>query len=122
MAKLYPNSHIVKKVWGCEQIILTKPFCVKIMYMYPRSRSSIHKHAKRDELFYVLKGPIVFEFAENVRRLSKVVAQEGAIFRIKPGMWHRFTNFGGGVTQFLEVSTHEDPKDTRRASPSRRGF
>ncbi|MBW1723684.1 MAG: cupin domain-containing protein [Deltaproteobacteria bacterium] len=125
MGKYTPQpeeAKLVNKVWGCEQIVINRDFCFKIMYVLPHARSSIHKHAKKDELFYVLKGPILFEVGKNIRRRREIVAHEGTIIHVPPNTWHRFTNFGSGVTQFLEASTHDDPNDSRRATKSTRNF
>ena len=121
---------IVEKAWGTETWIVNTPlYCGKELRVDAGARSSLHRHHKKDETFYVLEGMLCVLTAH--RRLTKkqvasytskavpcksVRLTAGMSLRIKPGTWHRFV--ASRDCSFIEFSTHHSDRDVERATKS----
>ena len=57
----FGRSYLVPKVWGTEEVFANGIYCGKILRLAPGRRSSLHKHHKKDETFYVLSGQLTLE-------------------------------------------------------------
>jgi mannose-6-phosphate isomerase-like protein (cupin superfamily) len=89
-----------KKPWGEELLWAHTPAYVgKIIVVNKGKRSSLQKHLKKSETFFVLSGRMRLEY-----RGKKHVVGAGRAFHIEPGSVHRFSAPFGRVT-LLEVST-----------------
>ena len=70
-------------------------------------RVSLHKHKNKDETFYVDKGRVLMELANETWIMNK-----GDVIRIKPDTLHRFTGLDNSI--IIEISTHHEDDDTYR--------
>jgi len=104
---------VVKKGWGEELWIVNLKYCGKILTLKKGKKCSIHFHNEKDETFYVLSGKINLELFNKYAILKKsIVLNKDDIYRIKPGVIHRFT--GIEDSKIFEVSTTHKESDTYR--------
>lgn len=97
-----------KKVWGHETwLVNCQKYCGKILHFNAEHQSSLHYHKKKDETFYVLKGS---GYLQLNKRLE--VLLPGVVFRIKPGVIHRFIAYDD--LDIIEVSTKHYNSDSIR--------
>jgi mannose-6-phosphate isomerase-like protein (cupin superfamily) len=112
----------VEKVWGMEQIYVATPlYTLKRMVLTPGYRCSIHHHEKKDETFLmergIMKVMLFFGGLGSTHGLCRVLTP-GDTIHIPPGVRHTFLNPYEEEAVFLEVSTHDDPEDSYRVTPS----
>lgn len=114
------NGKVVNKKWGYE-VWLQKDggrkigYCGKILYFYPNSNGSMHKHPMKTETLYVVEGegeliqPTDYlEGAKAEIAFTSLALEEGDIFHIPSGSWHSFKT-NASPLMLMEVSTpHED--------------
>lgn len=104
---------ITHKAWGFEdEIINTKDYCGKRMFLKEQHRCSIHKHAIKDEALTVVSGLVWFETGETPERMTGAWMKDCERIHIKPGLWHRFTGMRDSV--IYECSTHHEDSDSIR--------
>ena len=103
---------ITPKVWGFEEEIVNVEYCGKRMFVKEQYHSSIHKHAKKDEVLYVAGGLVWFEAGEDPAKLTGTWMRDGDRVRVKPGTWHRFTGMSDSL--IFEFSTHHEDEDSTR--------
>ena len=113
---MHPKT--VTKRWGFEQIYVNHGYCMKVMHVLPSTFSSIHRHNKKDETFYVAQGPLLLETGKLANALHPRTLNTGDVYRVSPRTWHRFSNVGLETAIFVEASTPDDPIDTDRATQS----
>jgi len=102
-----------KHLWGTEQTLVNNElYCMKYFILFSGSKSSLHKHNKKDETFYVEDGTILLELDGK-----EVILKRNDSQRIKPGQLHRFQALSVTATMF-EVSTHDDTKDNIKEVPA----
>jgi len=104
------------KNWGMEETIINEGYCGKRMRLNVGHRSSIHRHAKKDETFYLEEGLVWFEIGDDPESLMGTWLQEGDRVRIEPGKWHRFS--GARESVIFEFSTHHEDADSERYTSS----
>ena len=80
------------KVWGDTRSILQTPFIeIHEIAIEPNSHCSMHAHAHKWNLFYVLEGQMTIEVEKSDYDLTdKTVLGEGESTTVKPGEYHRF--------------------------------
>ncbi len=116
------NEHqVVPKVWGSETIICNRAFAGKVMTLRRGMRCSLHYHPVKDETFWVLSGKVRVEIGQPgmagvAAATREMVLDPGDSVDVPPLTLHRFT----GITDatFVELSTHDDPADSIRLTPS----
>lgn len=104
----------VKKVWGKELwIVNNDKYCGKLIYLNKEARSSVHKHLKKQETFYVLEGWIRL----SIEGKDYMLDQFSEPKTVMPGQLHSFL----GITDatIIEISTHHDDNDVYRIVESR---
>ena len=78
------SVHREKKEWGEEQWIVNKEYCGKKLVLRKNRRCSLHKHEKKDEVFYLLSGLVRMEIGGEVFTL-----RPGDFVHIPAGVFHR---------------------------------
>lgn len=95
----------VDKPWGHELIwALSDRYCGKLLFVRAGEQLSLQFHKRKDETIYVHSGRIELEIsAPGVRIPETEVVGEGAAYRIRPGIVHRWRALEDSVV--LEAST-----------------
>lgn len=102
----------VKKVWGSEYwIVNNNEYCGKILNLSRGFRCSIHKHKKKKETFYILKGEVFFELGNK-----KMILKKGDSITVNRGQYHRFTGLKN--SKIIEFSTRHFDSDSYRKTLS----
>jgi mannose-6-phosphate isomerase-like protein (cupin superfamily) len=108
---------IVKKVWGTENVLVNEPeYCLKILYLYPGRKCSLHYHTIKKETFSVQSGLVRLEQRDLRGHPIDELLKPGETRTIMPKTPHRFSSTHGAV--MLEVSTHHEDEDVTRIEPS----
>ncbi|MBI2636162.1 cupin domain-containing protein [Candidatus Peregrinibacteria bacterium] len=107
--RLYRASgvHREKKEWGEEQWIVNREYCGKKLVLQKNRRCSLHKHEKKDEVFYILSGLVRMEISDKTFTLTP-----GDFVHIPAGAYHRFT--GLEDSEIMEFSTNHQENDSYR--------
>jgi len=106
----------VKKVWGKEVIVVNNDkYCGKFLCLDKGAESSYHRHLKKQETFYSLKGQATLTIEGKDYMLNPYSRPK----TIKPGQLHGFRGIIDSL--ILEISTHHDDKDVYRISGSKSG-
>lgn len=108
-----PDDGITRhpKVWGEEHWIVNREYGGKKLVLRRGWRCSLHYHARKDEVFYVIAGRVLLEHGSAWRVLAPGDAQ-----RIAPGTTHRF--WGLADSEMIEFSTHHEEDDSYRLEAS----
>lgn len=101
------NIEHKKKEWGEEQWIVNKEYCGKKLMLWKNRRCSLHKHQKKDEVFYLLSGRVQMEVDDET-----FVLCPGDFVHIPFGVYHRFT--GLEESEIMEFSTNHQEDDSYR--------
>jgi len=110
---------LINKLWGHEEILVNnKLYCLKRLYLKKGYQCSLHCHKIKDETFVIEKGIMELEIYLNDIRVIQVL-KKGSKWRIEPYEKHRFRSLTRKCI-FLEVSTHDDPKDSYRIEKSKK--
>ncbi len=72
-------------------------YCGKFLFVFDGQTCPYHRHAKKHETFFVVKGRVRMRIDEGVRELGA-----GDVLPMPPGMGHSFTGMGDAL--LLEVS------------------
>jgi mannose-6-phosphate isomerase-like protein (cupin superfamily) len=84
-----------------------------------RGQSPWERHAKGDELFYVISGTIRFRLLSKSSERA-VDVPEGGVFVVPRGVWHRSRAEPGTVALVVRASAHgpvtfvDDPRKASR--------
>jgi N-acetylneuraminate synthase len=101
---------VVHKTWGWEvEFENNDLYCGKELICINEkwsSKGKFHHHEVKDETFYVIQGELVLEIEGKRMHLK-----EREMFRIRPGVKHRFRSVGA-VCRFIEVSTTHSDDDS----------
>jgi len=103
-------------MWGIEITLFNGRYCAKLMLIGKGCKSSLHYHNVKDEIFICLKGNpwiVVKDVFNKIKHLSF-----GKKIRIKPNWRHQFGSVGSNAI-ILELSTHDNIKDSIRLSNSK---
>jgi len=98
---------IVPKVWGEERWIVNRGYCGKLLILKRGFRCSLHKHKRKEEDFYLIRGRILMEVGDK----KWMMRPEDSVY-IPPNTWHRFTGLTNA--QIIEFSSHHDDADSYR--------
>jgi quercetin dioxygenase-like cupin family protein len=105
-----------RKLWGYERVLVNhKLYCGKILTVLPNGNAcSLHYHAKKHETFHVIRGELFVQtLREASGKLESYILAAGATLVLPPRVAHRFWA-NKEVCDFVETSTHDDPKDSIR--------
>lgn len=105
------TTHRVEKIWGEEHWIVNREYCGKKLILRQGFRCSMHYHAKKDEVFYLITGRVLLECDGEAR-----VLEPGDHHHVEPGMPHRF--WGLEDSEIIEFSTHHEDEDSFRLETS----
>ena len=78
--------------------VINREYCKKLIIQLPRQKHPYHYHQKKEETFQILHGDLEVE-----RNGEPFVLNEGDLFLVKPGDWHKFSTLHGVI--FEEIST-----------------
>ena len=113
-------TYKVPKLWGREVVLVTEPYCVKILQYDGVRTSSQHYHNEKHETFVVLRG--LFEIERfSYDDPSDVVTGKygpGACLVLPPRTVHKVTCIHPEGGWIIEASSKEDPNDCVRLAPS----
>lgn len=113
-------NKFVEKSWGYELWFENnEKYCGKLLFVEYRkwsSKGKFHYHPKKDETFFVVKGDLLLEIANEDGSVRRQYMPPKASIRIKPGKRHRFTSASLQGCEFVEVSTTHSDDDTIRES------
>jgi len=103
--KEYGNK--TDKPWGYEKILInTEKYLTKELYLKEGYRTSLHKHKKKDETMYIIKGRGYIEFEDRKEYFSV-----NDTVRIKPNIIHSIVALEN--TKINEMSTPHLSDTTR---------
>ncbi|MFI1418649.1 phosphomannose isomerase type II C-terminal cupin domain [Streptomyces sp. NPDC020731] len=95
-----PEIHHCPGPYGVqERLTLNTESTVEFITIDPGQGVSLHRHAKRDERWTVLDGPLDVQIDDRAW-----TAATGERIRIPRGLAHRIQNPGDGPRRFLELS------------------
>jgi len=107
---------IEEHLWGQEYWIVNNlKYCGKFLYLNKGFVSSLHYHAIKDEVFYIVSGDCVIELEGVVYQL-----ETGNSIRIKPGKVHKFWTTNDKGCKVLEISTTHTEEDVVRLERSKK--
>lgn len=117
MKPLRLNQLEVPKAWGGERIICNnEEFCGKILTIRKGAKFSMHFHARKREVFYVLKGLVIV-------RLLDTADASGWQFTFEPGQAIEIPRLQPHQiealedSEIIEFSTHHEDADSYRVAP-----
>lgn len=80
-------------------------YCGKFLFLFEGQRCPNHRHAKKDETFYIVRGELEMTVEGETRRM-----RSGDTLKLAPGREHTFAAVGGPAL-VLEVSLPSVPGD-----------
>lgn len=100
-----------ERPWGSfEQFLSNAVGTVKVITVAPQQRLSLQRHALRDEMWFVLDGPIDVRIDH-----AEWQARAGEIVWIPRSALHRLGNAGTSAVRVLEIAFgHFDELDIER--------
>ena len=108
---------LVPKTWGYEKwIVNNELYCGKELVCNINSWSSngkYHYHKIKDETFYIVEGSLILVIKEEGKDKEIITLKQNDVYRIKPGLKHKFTAFTE-VCKFIEFSTQHFNSDSYR--------
>jgi D-lyxose ketol-isomerase len=114
------ESQTIPKLWGHEKLIVNNSlYCGKILTVIPNGMAcSIHYHKIKTETFHILQGELQFEkFDLHGKLQQRTTLHPGDTLTLLPKTPHRFWVVQN-ICEFIEFSTHDDPADSYRLTPS----
>jgi N-acetylneuraminate synthase len=72
-------------------------YCGKYLFVFDGQTCPAHRHRKKHETFFVVKGSVLMQYDGDVREM-----REGEVLPVEPGKVHSFT--GRGPCLLLELS------------------
>lgn len=107
------------KGWGREDWMLNNPnLCMKILTVEFKKSCSLHYHMKKEEIFFIVKGSIVFDWIDvNTGELHTITLFAGDSVYIPVGMPHRFLGADEGGSIFVGCSNHHGASDSYKVKP-----
>jgi len=95
------NHEYDERPWGSYEVLLDETstgFKVKRIEVKPKSRLSLQKHAKRNEIWTIVAGEGIVTIGDE-----EISVKAGAVVRIPKGAQHRMTNKSDQPLIFVEV-------------------
>ena len=101
-------------IWGYELWIENnEKYCNKLLILHEGFESSWHYHERKDETFVILEGQVSLTYAnEPDAPAQTIILNEGAKFRLKPGVVHTFKSLSPEST-VMEISTTDDDDNVK---------
>jgi mannose-6-phosphate isomerase-like protein (cupin superfamily) len=102
------------KVWGETEVMLANSLIeVHRLSVVPNAFCSLHRHATRWNVFYVVKGRLLVEVRpRGYDLLDTTDLGPGQMMLVAPGLWHRFRTEAEGAdcleVYYPDVLGHED--------------
>lgn len=112
------NSEIHRKGWGIEHWLLNNEnLCCKFMQIEKGSKCSLHFHAKKEEIFFITFGSILFVWinTEDGKEESQVLIAGDSVY-VPKLLPHQFM-CNSEKACFIECSTHHEDSDSYRVRP-----
>lgn len=90
----------ISKVWG-EYTVLYDKYDAKVkeLVVKPNTSTSLQKHFKRMEIWFLVKGELYVEIEGD---FSNIIKPGDSVY-IQKGLMHRFTNIGEVDAVFIEI-------------------
>ena len=101
MIKKAAEHEYDERPWGNYEVLLDETrtgFKVKRIEVKPKSRLSLQKHARRSEIWTVVKGEGIVTVGEE-----EVSVKAGSVVHLPKGAQHRMTNNSNQLLIFVEV-------------------
>lgn len=107
------------KVWGSVRHLFDGPVSVSILQVDAGTYCSLHRHASRWNMFFVVCGSInVVVYDSEAKNVSfKMRLRKGQTFKVNPGVWHRFEVIEDGrvvETYWTDDGSPATPGDIER--------
>ncbi len=115
---LISKPEIHPKGWGHETWIVNCPdYCGKILEFRKGGKCSFHKHLKKKEHFYVLKGRFLLKtgWDKDINKAKETILEPGDVVEIPRNLIHQLIAIEDG--QLLEISTQHFEDDSYRYAP-----
>ena len=109
-----PMKH-VEKGWGWERWIANGPeYCGKLLFFQKGKRCSWHRHALKDEVFYLQSGKILVYYADcdDLENANQVILNPGDNFHVYRGLRHQMLALED--SELFEFSTQHFDSDSYR--------
>ncbi len=110
----------IPKMWGREILLHNGTYCCKLLQYDGIRTSSQHYHEKKHETFVILKGTFEIDwFMLDHPEVGDIGRHgPGACLILEPRTVHRVKCLSqeGGI--IVEASSHDDPEDCVRLTPS----
>ncbi len=118
-APMFAYLSIIVKTWGEERIIISNDrYCAKILYYSQRGNySSDHFHRNKHETWFCFAGSFEFFYYDNKGNVVHQIIKKGDIVHLSRGVPHQLVALED-ESQIFEASTHDNPNDVIRISPS----
>ena len=91
----FPHTGLVE-FWICNDA--TAGYCGKYLFVFDGQTCPMHRHAKKHETFFIVKGAVQMTCGHAIRPMH-----EGDVLPVAPGCFHSFTGIGPAL--LLELST-----------------
>jgi mannose-6-phosphate isomerase-like protein (cupin superfamily) len=92
------------------------PHCAKFLYLKGGYKCSLHRHAIKDETFFVLEGTVTIKYIAKNGTIVTRHYEVGEHLHIEPGTYHQFWSHSPAL--LLEVSTEHRESDVARLQDS----
>ena len=104
------------KGWGREDWLLNnEKLCFKVLTLLKDHRCSLHFHIKKEELFFIAKGSLMFVWTEVATGAEHSLELfTGDSVHIPPGLPHQFAGTSEEPCVFVECSTQHFEDDSYR--------
>ena len=110
----------IAKIWGQEIILHNATYCAKLLQYDGARTSSRHYHKEKHETFVVLRGMFDIEWyhvdvpdIKSAKRFGP-----GSCLVLAPYTVHRVQCLSPEGGTIVEASSHDDPEDCVRLTPS----
>lgn len=110
-----PNSKVVMKDWGHEEILYnTNLYCSKILVINPGCETSMHYHSKKHETLTVSSGAAIVKALGDFTTSEYHLETFDSLI-IPPNHKHKIINNSSSKKLVIfEASTKDDPQDSTR--------
>ena len=118
MPKVAKPLKRVEKYWGYMETLFNFEGCTtKRIFMKKGSQSSLEFHCQKKEVYYIESGILKVGVRIGRGENKSVLAEQGEIFHIKPGLMHMRMALTDCV--IIEVSTKDEDSDSHIVADGR---
>lgn len=112
MYEFKKSQNIIETYWGTIRTLINEPeYCMKSIWMWSNSQSSLEFHVDKKETYYIESGTLYVGIREGRAENKMIKLKHGDVFTIYPGQMHmRITK--GEPCRITEVSTQDNKYDT----------